>query len=89
MISYRYHIDINVSRLPSGAKVCSTKMPERKVALLLRIPERLKGRLADLAKREHRSLNQQIEFLLEQALADLVKSPQNNQQRATGSSEES
>ena len=69
--------------------MCSTKMPERKVALLLRISQGLKGRLADLAKREHRSLNQQIEFLLEQALSDVVKNPQNNQQRAPGSSEES
>lgn len=48
-------------------------MPVRKVALLLRIQEGLKDRLADLARREHRSLNQQIEFLLEQALSDRVK----------------
>lgn len=69
--------------------MCSTKMPERKVALLLRIPQGLKNRLADLAKREHRSLNQQLEFLLEQALSDGVRNQQNNQQRATESSEKS
>jgi hypothetical protein len=44
-------------------------MRERRVGLLLRIPESLKKRLTDVAKREHRSVNQQIEFLLEQSLA--------------------
>jgi hypothetical protein len=48
-------------------------MPERKVGLLLRIPEGLKNRLVDLAKREHRSVNQQIEFLLEQSLTNARK----------------
>jgi len=43
-------------------------MRERRVGLLLRIPEGLKNRLVDLAKREHRSVNQQIEFLLEHSL---------------------
>ena len=38
-------------------------MGERKVGLLLRIPEGLKRRIVELAKREHRSVNQQIEFL--------------------------
>jgi hypothetical protein len=55
-------------------------MPERKVALLLRIQQALKDRLADLAKQEHRSLNQQIEFLLERALSDASKKPQTDQQ---------
>ncbi len=63
----------------------STKMPERKVALLLRIQQGLKDRLTDLAKREHRSLNQQIEFLLEQALSDGVEKPKNDQQGDKGS----
>jgi hypothetical protein len=58
-------------------------MSERKVALLIRIQEGLKERLADLAKREHRSLNQQIEFLLEQALSDAVKKSQNDQQSSS------
>jgi hypothetical protein len=43
-------------------------MQERRVGLLLRIPESLKKRIVDLAKREHRSVNQQIEFLLEQSI---------------------
>jgi hypothetical protein len=55
-------------------------MPERKVALLLRVQKGLKDKLAELAKREHRSVNQQIEFLLEQALSGEVKKPQNDQQ---------
>ena len=58
----------------------SQKMPERRVALLLRIQQGMKDRLAELAKREHRSLNQQIEFLLDQALSDEVQKPQNDQQ---------
>jgi hypothetical protein len=37
-------------------------------ALLIRISPELKARLAELAKREHRSLNQQIEFMLIEAL---------------------
>jgi hypothetical protein len=59
--------------------VCSENMPERKVALLLRIQQALKGRLTDLAKHEHRSLNRQIEFLLEKALSDAAEKPQNDQ----------
>jgi hypothetical protein len=43
-------------------------MRERRIALLLRIRKALKGRISNLAKREHRSLNQQIEFILEQFL---------------------
>ena len=57
----------------------SKQMPERKVALLLRIQQGLKDRLTELAKREHRSLNQQIEFLLDQALSDSAKKPQKDQ----------
>jgi hypothetical protein len=49
-------------------------MREVRVGLLLRIPEGLKNRLVDLAKREHRSVNQQIEFLLEQSLSAMKNS---------------
>ena len=45
-------------------------MPEQRVALLLRLRKELKERLTDFAKREHRSLNQQIEFILEHFLSD-------------------
>jgi hypothetical protein len=59
-------------------------MPERKVALLLRIQQGLKDQLTDLAKHEHRSLNQQIEFLLEEALSDAGKKPRNDKQESKG-----
>jgi hypothetical protein len=68
---------------PFGARVRSKKMP--RVALLLRIEQRLKDQLTDLAKHEHRSLNQQIEFLLEEALSEVVKKRQNDQQGGEGS----
>jgi hypothetical protein len=45
-------------------------MAERRVAFLLRISQVLKERLAAVAKQEHRSLNQQIEFILESFLSD-------------------
>jgi hypothetical protein len=60
-------------------------MPERKVALLLRLHKELKDRLVELAKREHRSLNMQIEFLLEQAVPDTVKRLRNDHQVSKGS----
>jgi hypothetical protein len=37
-------------------------------AVLIRIAPDLKAGLVDLAEREHRSLNQQIEFMLAEAL---------------------
>ena len=45
------------------------QMKEPRVPLLIRISAGLKARVAELAKREHRSTNQQIEVLLERALA--------------------
>ena len=36
--------------------------------MLVRMRASLKARLVELAKREHRSLNQQIEFLLEHSI---------------------
>jgi len=65
--------------------VRSKKMPGRRVALLLRIQQGLKDQLTDLAKHEHRSLNQQIEFLLEEALSEAAKKPQNDKQGGKGS----
>ena len=43
-------------------------MSEQKVRLPLRISASLKARLAILAERENRSLNRQIEFLLERSV---------------------
>jgi hypothetical protein len=65
--------------------VRSKKIPGRRVALLLRIQQGLKDQLTDLAKHEHRSLNQQIEFLLEEALSGAGKNRQNDQQEGKGS----
>ena len=61
-------------------------MPEHKVALLLRIRQELKDRLVALAGRQHRSLNQQIEFLLEESLSDMPsKESKEPQSRKRGS----
>lgn len=54
-------------------------MPERRVALLLRLRGDLKERLADFAKSEHRSLNQQIEFILEHFLSERASKLQDEQ----------
>jgi hypothetical protein len=59
-------------------------MEESRVAILIRIGPGLKARLVDLAKREHRSLNQQIEFLLEHSLSDMAKNPPHEQQVGEG-----
>jgi len=45
-------------------------MSEQKGRVLLRISASLKKRLAEMAEREHRSLNGQIEFLLERAVQE-------------------
>ena len=43
-------------------------MSDETVRLLLRIPSSLKKRLTEMAKSEHRSLNGQIEYLLDRAV---------------------
>ena len=48
-------------------------MSERQARLLIRIPESLKAKLSELAARERRSLNRQIEFILEHSLRDEMK----------------
>ena len=48
-------------------------MTESRVPLLIRIPAGLKQKLAELAKSERRSLNQQIEFLLDRSLHKELK----------------
>ena len=45
-------------------------MSESRVRVLLRIPAKLKARLTQLAEREHRSLNKQIEFLLDRCICE-------------------
>lgn len=56
-------------------------MAERSTALLLRIRQGLKDRLADLAKHEHRSLNKQIEFILESFVSDVSERQPDEQRR--------
>jgi len=48
-------------------------MEKSRVAVLVRIRPTLKARLVDLAKSEHRSLNQQIEFLLERSISSEIR----------------
>jgi len=43
-------------------------MTEARVTLLVRVPASLKSRLAEIAKRERRSLSKQVELLLERCL---------------------
>jgi hypothetical protein len=57
-------------------------MQEPKVSLLIRIRADLKSRLVDLAKREHRSVNQQIEFLLEQSFSNPARNFSDAHQKA-------
>jgi hypothetical protein len=45
-------------------------MSEQKIRLPLRISASLKARLAVLAERENRSLNKQIEFLLDRSVRE-------------------
>jgi hypothetical protein len=48
----------------------SEPMSESRVRVLLRIPAKLKATLTELAEREHRSLNKQIEFLLDRCVRE-------------------
>jgi hypothetical protein len=48
-------------------------MNESKIRIPLRISASLKAKLTALAEREHRSLNKEIEFLLEQCVQDVMK----------------
>lgn len=43
-------------------------MTENRAAVLVRLSPSLKSRLLEIAKREHRSLSKQVEFLLERSL---------------------
>ncbi len=44
-------------------------MAEQRARLLIRIPVSLKKKLVEVSQRERRSLNKQIEFLLERSVA--------------------
>ena len=59
-------------------------MTETQARLLIRIPVGLKARLVELAKRERRSLNKQIEFLLEHGVGDKAESETNGSPHPEG-----
>ena len=47
---------------------------ETRARILIRIPTSLKAKIVEIAKQEHRSLNRQIEFLLDRAIQNDSKS---------------
>ena len=57
-------------------------MNEQLVRLPLRIPASLKQKLLELAEREHRSLNKQIEFLLDRCIREEADSKTGESDRA-------
>jgi len=57
-------------------------MSEPIARLLLRIPASLKAKLAELAKREHRSLNRQIEFLLDRSVREKMANEHHRSSKA-------
>jgi hypothetical protein len=59
-------------------------MNEPTVRLLLRIPESLKVKLTELAEREHRSLNRQIEFMLDRCMKEKSTKEANRSTRSKG-----
>jgi hypothetical protein len=48
-------------------------MAESQAHVLIRIPGTLKAKLVDLAQKEHRSLNKQIEYLLDLSVRQLTQ----------------
>jgi hypothetical protein len=56
-------------------------MSEPRVRVLLRIPAKLKAKLTELAEQEHRSLNKQIEFLLDRCIQEGTSSLTNEWER--------
>ena len=69
---------------PSGG--IPTPMSEERVRLLLRMPANLKAKLVELAQRERRSLNRQIEFLLERSIREESKGEAGESVRPKGES---
>ena len=57
-------------------------MEKSRVAILVRIRPTLKAKLVELAKSENRSLNQQIEFLLERSISRATEDSTNDPDQA-------
>jgi hypothetical protein len=62
----------------------SDPMNEPTVRVPLRIPASLKAKLTELAEREHRSLNKQIEFLLNCCIRDSAEEAADDPARLKG-----
>jgi hypothetical protein len=60
----------------------SSQMRDSRARVLLRIPAKLKAKLIELAEREHRSLNKQIEFLLDRCVREGKSSEADGPERA-------
>jgi hypothetical protein len=64
----------------------SSQMSDSRARVLLRIPAKLKAKLIELAEREHRSLNKQIEFLLDRCVREGKTSETDESERARSAS---
>jgi hypothetical protein len=64
----------------------SSQMSDSRARVLLRIPAKLKAKLIELAEREHRSLNKQIEFLLDRCIREGKTSETVESERARSAS---
>ena len=85
MISQRYHAKQELANI--AGKVARL-MSDVRVPLLIRIRASLKAKLTELARREHRSVNQQIEFLLESSVQERT-TVQKDDQGSKGTSKRS
>jgi hypothetical protein len=56
-------------------------MPNERAVLLVRLAPELKLKLAELAKRERRSLSKQVEILLEESLLRARKANEDDENR--------
>ena len=64
----------------------SSQMSDSRARVLLRIPAKLKAKLIELAEREHRSLNKQIEFLLDRCVREGKTSETDESERTRSAS---
>jgi hypothetical protein len=76
------HYDVNRQGENYPADGPGTLMSEQLVRLPLRIPAGLKKKLIELAEREHRSLNKQIEFLLDRCVREGTGNETDESERA-------
>ena len=78
------HYDAIVKRGNENNGCKPNPMSETRVRLPLRIPVSLKVKLAELAEREHRSLNKQIEFLLDRCVREETNYEKGDSGTSTG-----